>query len=147
MSTRFNMAEVNAAAYQAGIRMEKALQNSFLTPVQKELIKIRASQINGCAFCLDMHTQDALKYGETPQRIFLLNAWKDARELYTEEEQVMLDIAEEVTLISQKGLSEETYREAKRIFNENQIADIIMAAITINMWNRIAVSTHMPIGK
>ncbi|WP_294287341.1 carboxymuconolactone decarboxylase family protein [uncultured Chryseobacterium sp.] len=145
MSTRFNMAEVNAAAYQAGIGMEKALQNSFLTPVQKELIKIRASQINGCAFCLDMHTKDALKYGETPQRIFLLNAWKDARELYTGEEQVILAIAEEVTLISQCGLSEETYAKAKEIFSESQIADIIMAAVTINMWNRIAISTHMKV--
>lgn len=145
MSTRFNMAEINAAAYQAGIGMEKALQNSFLTPVQKELIKIRASQINGCAFCLDMHTKDALKYGETPQRIFLLNAWKDARELYSEEEQVILAIAEEVTLISEKGLSEETYRKAKQVFGETQIADIIMATVTINMWNRIAISTHMAI--
>ncbi len=145
MSTRFNMAEVNAAAYQAGIGMEKALQNSFLTPIQKELIKIRASQINGCAFCLDMHTKDALKYGETPQRIFLLNAWKDARELYTEEEQIILDITEEITLISEKGLSEETYQKAKQIFSEAQMADIIMAAVTINMWNRIAISTHMPV--
>ncbi|MDQ1163183.1 AhpD family alkylhydroperoxidase [Chryseobacterium sp. SORGH_AS 447] len=145
MSTRFNMAEVNAPAYQAGIAMEKVLQNSFLTPIQKELIKIRASQINGCAFCLDMHTKDALKYGETPQRIFLLNAWKDARELYTEEEQVILAIAEEVTLISQSGLSEETYAKAKQFFTETQIADIIMAAVTINMWNRIAIATHMPV--
>ncbi len=145
MSTRFNMAEVNAAAYQAGIGMEKALQNSFLTPVQKELIKIRASQINGCAFCLDMHTKDSLKYGETPQRIFLLNAWKDARELYTEEEQIILAITEEITLISEKGLSEETYQKAKQIFSEAQMADIIMAAVTINMWNRIAISTHMPV--
>lgn len=145
MSTRFNMAEINAAAYQAGIGMEKALQNSFLTPVQKELIKIRASQINGCAFCLDMHTKDALKYGETPQRIFLLNAWKDARELYSEEEQLILAIAEEVTLISEKGLSEETYRKAKQVFGETQIADIIMATVTINMWNRIAISTHMAV--
>lgn len=147
MSTRFNMAEVNPAAYQAGTGMEKSLQNSFLTPIQKELIKIRASQINSCAFCLDMHTKDALKYGETPQRIFLLNAWKDARELFTEEEQAILSIAEEVTLISEKGLSEETYRKAKQMFNETQIADIIMAAVTINMWNRIAISTHMPVAE
>ncbi|WP_294302331.1 carboxymuconolactone decarboxylase family protein [uncultured Chryseobacterium sp.] len=145
MSTRFNMAEVNAAAYQAVIGMEKALQNSFLTPIRKELIKIRASQINGCAFCLDMHTKDALKYGETPQRIFLLNAWKDARELFTEEEQVILAIAEEVTLIHEKGLSEETYQKAKQMFSKAQIADIIMAAVSINMWNRIAISTHMAV--
>ncbi len=147
MSTRFNMAEVNAAAYQAGIGMEKALQNSFLSPIRKELIKIRASQINGCAFCLDMHTKDALKYGETPQRIFLLNAWKDARELFTEEEQIILAITEEITLISEKGLSEETYQKAKQIFSEAQMADIIMAAVTINMWNRIAISTHMPVAE
>ncbi|WP_294315074.1 carboxymuconolactone decarboxylase family protein [uncultured Chryseobacterium sp.] len=147
MSTRFNMAEVNAAAYQAGTGMEKALQNSFLNSIQKELIKIRASQINGCAFCLDMHTKNALRYGETPQRIFLLNSWKDARELFTEEEQVILAIAEEVTLISEKGLSEETYQKAKQIFSETRIADIIMAAVTINMWNRIAISTHMPVAE
>lgn len=94
-----------------------------------------------------MHTKDALKYGETPQRIFLLNAWRDAKELFTEEEQIILQITEEVTLIGNKGLSEETYQKAKVFFNENQLADIIMAAVVINMWNRIAISTHMPIGK
>lgn len=145
MSARFNIATTHVAAYKAGIGMEAALQNSFLSPIQKELIKIRASQINGCAFCLDMHTKDALKYGETPQRIFLLNAWRDAKELYTEEEQVIISMAEEITLISEKGLSEETYQEAKKFFNESQIADIIMATVSINMWNRIAISTHLPI--
>ena len=145
MSARFNMATTHVAAYKAGIGMETALQNSFLSPIQKELIKMRASQINRCAFCLDMHTKDALKYGETPQRIFLLNAWKDAKELYTEEEQVILLMAEEITLISEKGLSEETYQQAKKLFNESQIADIIMATVSINMWNRIAISTHLPI--
>lgn len=147
MSTRFDMATTNVAAYKAGIGMETALQNSFLTPIQRELIKIRASQINGCAFCINMHTKDAIKYGETPQRIFLLNGWRDARELYTEEEQVILEITEEITLITQKGLSEETYRKAKNFFDDRQMADIIMAAIVINMWNRMAISTHMPIGK
>jgi len=147
MSARFNWTAVHPAAYKAGIGMEESLQNSFLTPIQKELIKIRASQINGCAFCLNMHTKDAIKYGETPQRIFLLNAWRDAKELFTEEEQIILQITEEVTLINKKGLSEETYQKAKKIFDESQLADIIMAAIVINMWNRIAISTHMPIGK
>lgn len=147
MSARFNMATTHVAAYKAGIGMEAALQNSFLSPILKELIKIRASQINGCAFCLDMHTKDALKYGETPQRIFLLNAWKDAKEFFTEEEQIILLMAEEITLISQKGLTEETYQKAKRIFDESQIADIIMAAVSINMWNRIAISTHLPVAK
>ncbi|MEC3877929.1 carboxymuconolactone decarboxylase family protein [Chryseobacterium salviniae] len=147
MSARFDWTTVHPAAYKAGIGMEESLKNSFLTSIQKELIKIRASQLNGCAFCLNMHTKDALKYGETPQRIFLLNAWREAKELFTEEEEIILEITEEVTLISQKGLSEETYQKAKTIFNESQLADIIMAAVVINMWNRIAISTHMPIGK
>lgn len=145
MSARFNMATVHGAAYKAGVGMEAALQNSFLNPIQKELIKIRASQINGCAFCLDMHTKDALKYGETPQRIFLLNAWRDAKEFYTEEEQIIITMAEEITLISQKGLTEETYQKAKTMFSESQIADIIMAVVSINMWNRIAISTHLQV--
>ncbi|NML59167.1 carboxymuconolactone decarboxylase family protein [Chryseobacterium cheonjiense] len=147
MSARFDWTTVHPAAYKAGIGMEESLKNSFLTPIQKELIKIRASQINGCAFCINMHTKDAIKYDETPQRIFLLNAWREAKELFTEEEQVILEITEEITLISQKGLSEETYQNAKTLFNESQLADIIMAAVVINMWNRIAISTHMPIGK
>jgi len=147
MSARFDWTTVHPAAYKAGIGMEESLKNSFLTPIQKELIKIRASQINGCAFCINMHTKDAIKYGETPQRIFLLNAWREAKELFTEEERIILEITEEITLISQKGLSEETYQKAKTLFNENQLADIIMAAVVINMWNRIAISTHMPIGK
>lgn len=147
MSARFDWTTVHPAAYKAGIGMEESLKNSFLTPIQKELIKIRASQINACAFCLNMHTKDAIKYGETPQRIFLLNAWREAKELFTEEEQIILQITEEITLISHKGLSEETYQKAKELFNESQLADIIMAAVVINMWNRIAISTHMPIGK
>jgi len=146
MSARFNMATAHATAYKAMIGLEGTLQHSFLNPIQRELLKIRSSQINACAFCLDMHTKDALKYGETPQRIFLLNAWRDATELYTTEDQILLAMAEEITLISEKGLSEETYQKAKSIFSENQIAEIIMAVVAINGWNRIAISTHLPIG-
>lgn len=147
MSARFNWTTLHPAAYKAGIGVEMALQNSFLNPIQKELIKIRASQINGCAYCLDMHTKDALKHGETSQRIFILNAWRDAKEFFTEEEQVILMIAEEITLINQKGLTDETYEKAKKLFDETQISQIIMAAVAINMWNRIAKASHMEIGK
>ncbi|WP_415325991.1 carboxymuconolactone decarboxylase family protein [Chryseobacterium sp. MMS23-Vi53] len=147
MSTRFDMATTDKAAYKAMFGLEAYLQNISLNKIQKELIKIRASQINGCAFCLDMHTKDALKYGETPQRIFLLNAWRDAKEFFTEEEQVLLEMTEEITLISQKGLTEETYYKAKQLFDEATIAQIIMAIITINAWNRIGISTHLPIAK
>lgn len=147
MSTRFDMATTDKAAYKAMFGLESYLQNISLDHIQKELIKIRASQINGCAFCLDMHTKDALKYGETPQRIFLLNAWRDAKEFFTEEEQVLLEMTEEITLISQKGLTDETYYKAKQLFDEAKIAQIIMAIITINAWNRIGISTHLPISK
>lgn len=147
MSTRFDMATTDKAAYKAMLGLEGYLQIISLHQIQKELIKIRASQINGCAFCLDMHTKDALKYGETAQRIFILNAWREAKEFFTEEEQVLLEMTEEITLISQRGLTEETYYKANQVFDENQIAQIIMAIITINAWNRIAISTHMPIGK
>lgn len=147
MSTRFDMAATDKAAYKALLGLEGYLQNISLNKIQKELIKIRASQINGCAFCLDMHTKDAMKYGETPQRIFLLNAWREAKEFFTEEEQVILEMTEEITLISQKGLTEETYYKAKQVFDEATIAQIIMAIITINAWNRIGISTHLPIAK
>lgn len=147
MSTRFDMATTDKAAYKAMFGLEAYLQNISLNKIQKELIKIRASQINGCAYCLDMHTKDALKYGETPQRIFLLNAWRDAKNFFTDEEQVLLEMTEEITLISQKGLTEETYYKAKQLFDEATIAQIIMAIITINAWNRIGISTHLPIAK
>nr|WP_314494306.1 carboxymuconolactone decarboxylase family protein [uncultured Chryseobacterium sp.] len=147
MSTRLNIADTDAAAYKAMMGLEGYLHHISLNPLQKELIKIRASQINRCAFCLDMHTKDALKYGEKAQRIFLLNAWRDAKEFFTEEEQVILAMTEEITLISHEGLSEETYHKAQQVFEDPQIAEIIMAAITINAWNRIAVSTHLEVMK
>ncbi|EJL74202.1 carboxymuconolactone decarboxylase family protein [Chryseobacterium populi] len=147
MSARINMAATDAAAYKAMMGLEGYLQTISLNPIQKELIKIRASQINGCAFCLDMHAKDAVKYGETPQRIYILNGWKEATEFFTEEEQVLLLMTEEITLISHKGLTEETYQRAKVVFSDNQISQIIMAIITINAWNRIAISTHMQIPK
>lgn len=94
-----------------------------------------------------MHTKDALKNGETIQRIFLLSAWKEAKSFSTKEEQAVLVMTEEITKISQKGLSEEGYENASKFFSETQIAEIIMAIVTINAWNRIAVSTHLQVGE
>ncbi|WP_445430655.1 carboxymuconolactone decarboxylase family protein [Chryseobacterium indoltheticum] len=144
MSKRINILDESSALYKAMINLEMTLQTTSLTNIQKELIKTRASQINQCAFCLDMHTKDAVKYGETPQRIYLLNAWREAN-LFTEEEKVILAITEEVTLISQKGLTDETYGKATQFFDEDQIKSMIMAVITINMWNRIAISTNLQV--
>ncbi|KDN55736.1 carboxymuconolactone decarboxylase family protein [Flavobacterium seoulense] len=139
---RVNINETEPQAFKAMYALEGYLATTQLTQSQKELIKIRASQINGCAFCIDMHTKDALKYGETTQRIFLLNAWRETQ-LFTEEEKVLLAITEEITLITNKGLSEETYAKAEQFFDKNKIAQIIMAVVTINAWNRIAISTQL----
>lgn len=139
---RVNINETEPQAFKAMYALEGYLATVQLSKIQKELIKIRASQINGCAFCIDMHTKDALKYGETTQRIFLLNAWHETQ-LFTEEEKAILAITEEITLIANKGLSDETYAKAEQFFDKNQIAQIIMAVVTINAWNRIAISTQL----
>ena len=144
MEKRMNIEQTEPKGYQAVLALEKYLAQSQLTPIHKELIKIRASQINGCAFCIDMHTKDALKNGETMQRIFLLDAWRET-DLFTEEERILLQVTEEVTLISQQGLTTTTYDAALKVFGENYLSQIILAVATINVWNRIAISTHLPI--
>lgn len=142
MENRVNINEVEPQAYKAMYALEAYLATTKLSRTQKELIKIRASQLNRCAYCIDMHTTDALKNGETNQRIFLLNAWRETN-LFTEEEKAILAITEEVTLIQDRGLSDETYKKAMQFFDEHYIAQIIMAVVTINAWNRIAISTNM----
>lgn len=146
MEKRININDIEPQAFKAMFALENYLANTQLSKINKELIKIRTSQINGCAFCIDMHTKDALKYGETTQRIFLLNAWRET-DLFTAEEKVILAMTEEITLIHKHGLSNETYQKASALFDKNQIAQIIMAIGTINTWNRIAISTQLEPGK
>lgn len=143
METRVNILQTQPEAYKAMMGLEKYIASTSLTPTHKELIKIRASQINSCAFCINMHTRDARKIGETEQRIYLLNAWRETT-LYTEEERSILAITEEVTLI-QNHLSKNTYDNARKLFDKKYIAEIIMMITTINAWNRIAIATEMPI--
>lgn len=127
------------------IELEHYINQTSIPKSLKEIIKIRASQINGCAYCIDMHSKDAIKYGETLQRIVVLAAWQEAKYLFTEEEQVVLSITEEITLIHQHGLSEQTLLRANQFFSDKQIAEIVMAVVTINCWNRIAISSHLKI--
>lgn len=144
MEQRINMEKTFPEAYNAMLSFTAVLNKSTLTPIQKHLIKVRASQINKCAFCLNMHTKEALRIGETQQRLFLLNGWKDAS-LFTEEEKALLALTEETTLIHYNGVSKETYNNAKQFFSDEAIADIIMSAVLINAWNRIGVSTQWPL--
>ena len=143
MEKRINVGELEPLAYKALMGLETYLAATSISKTSKELIKIRASQINGCAFCINMHTTDARKHGETEQRIYLLNAWKEVANLYTEEERAILALTEEMTLIANGGVSDETYNKAKSLFDDNQLAQIMIAIIAINAWNRMAIATHM----
>ena len=146
METRVNVNETEPKAYKAMYALEGYMAATALSKTHKELVKIRASQINGCAYCIDMHTKEALKNGETAQRIFLLDAWRET-DLFTDQEKVLLAMTEEITLIHKHGLSDETYKRAEQVFDKNYIAQIIMAVVTINAWNRIAISTRLEPGK
>jgi len=138
---RKSIKDLEPDAYKAMLGLEQYIRNSKISPSLLELIKIRASQLNGCAYCIDMHTQEALKIGENQRRIFALSAWKESP-LFSEEERAALQITEEVTLISDEGVRDETYTNALKFFGENGLAQIIMQVIIINSWNRIAVSTR-----
>ncbi len=142
MEERIRVNDLEPESYKAMYGLEKYLNSTSLSKSLRELIKIRASQINGCAFCIDMHTKDALEFGETNRRIFAISAWWESP-LFDEKEKTALQMTDEITKISDKGLTSETYKRAKANFSDNEIAQIIMAISVINVWNRIAVSTHM----
>lgn len=144
MDKRISIAKVQPEAYKAMLVMEKYIATTGLQPIHKELIRIRASQINGCSYCLDMHTRDARRIGETEQRIYVLQNWRET-DLFTEEEQVILALTEEITLIN-RHISEATYQKAAALLTEEYLAQVIMLAITINMWNRIGITGNMQPG-
>lgn len=141
MENRINVWKLQPEAFKAMMGLEKYLNATGLKTVHKDLIKIRASQINGCAYCINMHTRDARKAGETEQRIYLLNAWREV-DLFTEEEKALLALTEEVTMISHHQVSDETYNNARKFFDEEYLAQIIMAIVVINSWNRVAITTR-----
>ena len=141
MEKRMNLFTVEPGIYNIMMSLEKYIAGTTLTATHKELIKIRASQINGCAYCLDMHTKDARKYGETEQRIYALNAWRETT-FFTKEEQAILALTEEVTLIT-GHVSDAVYANAVNLLGEKYTAQVILAIIAINGWNRIAISTKL----
>ncbi|MDP4263877.1 MAG: carboxymuconolactone decarboxylase family protein [Bacteroidota bacterium] len=141
MTKRISIKKVDPAAYKAMYALENYVEASKVTPIHQELIRIRASQVNGCAYCIDMHTKDARKNGETEQRIYTLSAWRETP-FFTEEERAILALTEEVTLINQQ-VSDETYEKAAKLLGEEYLAQVIMIIITINAWNRIGITTKM----
>ena len=141
LNTRKSINESEPQAYKAMLNLEMESRKFEVSPVLRHLIKIRASQINGCAYCVDMHTEEALKSGESPRRIFAISVWHESH-LFTEEERAVLQLTEEVTRIHEKGVSDETYERVVNLFGEQAVAQLIMLAVIINSWNRIAVSTR-----
>lgn len=135
------MQEVLPEAFKTMVAMDKYTTTTSVSPLHREMIKVRASQLNGCAYCLDKHAADARKLGETTERQLLLSAWRESPQ-FTEEERIILAMTDEVTFISQQGLTEETYNKALACFGLETTAQLLMHIICINAWNRIGIATH-----
>ncbi|MEV6128317.1 carboxymuconolactone decarboxylase family protein [Streptomyces violaceusniger] len=131
--------------YKAMISLDAAARKG-VDPVLAELVKTRASQLNHCAFCIDMHTKDARAAGESEERLYLLNAWEEAGDLYTEKEQAALALTEAVTVLTDGFVPDEVYERAAKHFEEQELAQVIALILTINAWNRIGVTTRMTPG-
>jgi len=142
MENRIKIDKTEPNAYQAMLGLEGYINATDLAQDLKHIIKIRSSQINGCAFCIQMHTDEARKQGETDQRMHAIAAWKESP-LFSELERMVLAVTEEITLISKRGLSKETYNKALDVLGENRLAQCIIQVVTINAWNRIALATNM----
>ena len=118
-----------------------------LDPALGELIKIRASQINHCAFCLDMHTRDARKHGITEQQLDVLAAWEEAGHLFNERERAALALTEAITELGNGHVSDDVYARAAAVFSERELGQVIAMAVTINAWNRINVTIRLEPGR
>ena len=137
------MGKVLPDSYKALYAVDVSLKNSDIPPLQREMIKIRASQINGCAYCVSLHAKEARKLGETEQRIYVMSVWREAPNLFSDEEQLVLEMTEEISLIHQHGLSSHLYDKAIALWGEQRTAQVMMSIININSWNRIGVGTNL----
>ena len=141
MEARLDYRRFSQEPYQAMLALEKYLASCGLDHKFVHLLKLRASQINGCAFCIDMHSIDARAAGETEQRLYALNAWRETP-FFTDRERAGLAWIEAVTLVAQTHVPDEVYEEALAHFSEKEIVDLTYLAMTINAWNRLAVATR-----
>ncbi len=142
MKVRMHHQHANPEALQAMLALEKFIQQSSLDHKLYELIKLRASQINGCSFCIDMHSKDLLKIGETPERLLLLPVWREVPS-FSEQERAVLELTEYATKLSEAGVPQEVYERVQKHFDEKQLVDILMAINIINSWNRLSITTGM----
>jgi len=139
---RLSIQTAAPAAYQPMLALEKFIHAGNLGEDLLALVKIRASQVNGCAFCLDMHGREARTAGVDERRLDVLAGWHEAPGLYSEREQAALALAEEVTLIGEGGVSDDTWDRAAAAFGEQDLVVLLMAIVAINSWNRMAIATR-----
>jgi len=126
-------------------KLEAYVRRSGLEHSLLELVKTRASQLNGCAYCIDMHTKDARAAGETEQRLYLLSAWREAP-FYSERERAALEWTEALTLVAQNDVPDELYQRVRQHFDEKELVDLSLAIATINTWNRLAIGFRSEVG-
>lgn len=139
MKSRIEYAKVAQGGIAAMLGLENYVRQSGFDPALLELVKLRASQMNGCAYCVDMHTKDARARGESEQRLYAVDVWRETP-FFTERERAALAWTEAVTQLSRKHVPDEVYRLAREHFSEKQLVDLTLAIIAINGWNRLAIS-------
>jgi AhpD family alkylhydroperoxidase len=134
------------AGYEGMQALERASKSGPVDPALRELVKLRASQINGCAYCIDMHYKDARAAGEGEERLYMLPAWREAT-VYTAAERAALALTEAITLIADDHVPAAVEREARAQFDDETYAALIFLIVAINSWNRLAISSHAPAGR
>jgi AhpD family alkylhydroperoxidase len=143
---RLAWAKVDPAAYQAMSQLDQ-VSTGLLDPTLAELIKMRASGLNGCAFCLDLHARDATAKGETLQRLIVVGAWEEAPYLFTEREQAALALTDAVTRLGEHGVPDDVWDRAAAQFDEKELVQVLTAIVTINAWNRLAIATKATVAR
>ncbi len=138
-------AKLSPGGVNAINELEEYIKHCGLEISLLELVRLRSSQINGCAYCIDMHTKDARDEGESEQRLYGVSAWRESP-FYSEREKAALAWTEAITLISEKQVPEEVYERAKKQFSEKELVDLTLAVIAINAWNRLSIPFHTPPG-
>lgn len=139
MHARLNIAKAAPEVYQAMLTLGACVNQSGLEASLLELVKTRASQMNHCAYCLDMHTKDARAHGETEQRLYTLSAWRETP-FFSERERAALEWTEAVTNVAESHVPDDVYEVASKHFNENELVQLTLAIIAINGWNRLSVA-------
>lgn len=141
MTARIDLMHVNRGVLQAMLGLERQIRQSTLEPRLLDLVRMRASQLNRCAFCLDMHSKDARADGETEQRLYGLEAWREAP-YYSERERAALEMTEALTLVADEGVPDQVYERARAQFSEDELVHLSLAVVAINGWNRLNVAAR-----